>query len=218
MVSTWPKRNSVDGHMVINVLFMLIINLIIRNYEDDIEEAEWFRLTLFCVPLSWHNSYTWSCLAVIMTVKIFNPSMVTVKIERGLAFENRVVVCFDQRCIFWSQSHSWPCRLEVKYFCNFSPCWSTTRNIITLLSNLIFVICSTKTTNSLAQALWDTHKQKIFLKKKKSLNGQKGAWEVEVLSQAKMNWLEFQMIRSLREYWMNINWAEHQIKLTLSLQ
>ena len=130
---------------------MLIIILIIRDHEEDIEEAEWFRLTLFCVPLSWHNSYTWSCLAVIMTVKIFIPSMMTVKIERGLAFENRVVVCFDQRCIFWSQSHSWPCRLEVKYFCNFSPCWSTTRNIITLISNLIFVIYSTKTTNSLAE-------------------------------------------------------------------
>ena len=144
------------------MLFMLIINLIIRDHEEDIEEAEWFRLTLFCVPLSWHNSYTWSCLAVIMTVKIFIPSMMTVKIERGLACENRVVVCFDQRCIFWSQSHSWPCRLEVKYFCNFSPCWSTTINIITRISNLIFVIYSTKTTNSLAEkkthkALWDTH-------------------------------------------------------------
>ena len=201
---------------------MVIIILIIRDHEEDIENAEWFRLTLFCVPLSWHNSYTWSCLAVIMTVKIFIPSMVTVKIERGLAFENRVVVCFDQRCIFWSQSHSWPCRLEVKYFCNFSPWWSTTRNTITLISNLIFVIYSTKTTNSLAQkkahkALWDIQ-IKTFLKKKKSPTGQKGAWEVEVLSQAKMNWLEFQMIRSLREYWMNINWVEHQIKLTLSLQ
>ena len=52
VVSTCAKRSSFDGHMVINVLFMLIINLIIRNYEDDIEEAEWFRLTLFCVPLS----------------------------------------------------------------------------------------------------------------------------------------------------------------------
>ena len=162
VVSACAKRSSVDGHLVKNVLFMLIIDLIIRDYEEDIEEAEWFRLTLFCVPLSWHNSYTWSCLAVIMTVKIFIPSMMTVKIERGLALENRVVVCFDQRCIFWSQSHSWPCRLEVKYFCNFSPCWSTTRNIITLISNLIFVIYSTKTTNSLAEkkthkALWDTH-------------------------------------------------------------
>ena len=52
LVSTCAKRNSVDGHMVINVLFMLITNLIIRDYEEDIEEAEWFRLTLFCVPLS----------------------------------------------------------------------------------------------------------------------------------------------------------------------
>ena len=52
VVSTCAKPNSVDGHLVINVLFRLIINLIIRDYEEDIEEAEWFRLTLFCVPLT----------------------------------------------------------------------------------------------------------------------------------------------------------------------
>ena len=52
VVSTCAKRSSVDGHLVKNVLFMLIIDLIIRDYEEDIEEAEWFRLTLFCVPLS----------------------------------------------------------------------------------------------------------------------------------------------------------------------